>query len=516
MQSLEEIAQAQLTMCKIFDATLSKALESFVQADMRGVDMLKSEADGQTVLAEQMLFKYLTGRPTLSANDRTEEETKAESPPPKSTFSKLWSREGSGSRRTPSTDPSLDKAISAANWRLNLEEIRLNQATAELKRFQFTKLLLDVKNRRNLELSEGVVSSAQGMQGFFHSCQDRLAGPLSMMTRIEERQREARIAHQKIEMPVWLERMNLIVKVLSNFQSSAAEASQVAYAVAAGDPVLIDKQTTDVGGLENEVEFWQVPSILARSSRYRREAPVGVLHEGWLYQKVSSMLSLASWTRRWFMLKKDGIYCLESSAELKRENTGHSTTKVKICDVVLCTVREINNDSTGRFRFELIAPQQKPLLLMARGPTEMQAWIKAIRHAVEKQLVHGDPENENLNQNIGKLKRDRRSTEIAMTVFKKESPLSLENAILEEQSEVGSDDEEEHAERSPLVAMVLSANSTCADCRKKKPDWVSLNLGVLVCLECSGVHRSLGVHVSKVRLSEHCSWLLLESWLLPS
>jgi hypothetical protein len=66
-KSLEEIAQAQLTMCKIFDATLSKALESFVQADMRGVDMLKSEADGQTVLAEQRIFKYITGRPTLSA-----------------------------------------------------------------------------------------------------------------------------------------------------------------------------------------------------------------------------------------------------------------------------------------------------------------------------------------------------------------------------------------------------------------------------------------------------------------
>lgn len=42
-------------------------------------------------------------------------------------------------------------------------------------------------------------------------------------------------------------------------------------------------------------------------------------------------------------------------------------------------------------------------------------------------------------------------------------------------------------------------NSTCADCAAQNPDWASINLGVLVCMNCSGVHRSLGVHISKVR-----------------
>lgn len=36
-------------------------------------------------------------------------------------------------------------------------------------------------------------------------------------------------------------------------------------------------------------------------------------------------------------------------------------------------------------------------------------------------------------------------------------------------------------------------------CRAADPDWASLNLGILLCIECSGVHRQLGVHVSKVR-----------------
>ena len=287
-------------MTKMFDATLSQALESFVQADMRGVNMMKEEADSQTLEAEQMFNKYITGKPTLLHHGHDEGGEGHDTTAPKSAFSKLWRRDssgGSGSRGSHhgGGDPALDKAIAGANWRLNLEEIRLNQATAELKRFQFTKLLLDVKNRRNLELSEGAVASAGAMQNFFRSSLDRMEGSILQMSRIEERQREARQAHQKIEMPVWLERMNLIVKVLSTFQGSAAEASQVVYAVEAGDPIFIDKQITDIARLEQATKLWEVPSILAKSSRYRREAPAGVIHEGWLYQKVSKMLSMNAW-----------------------------------------------------------------------------------------------------------------------------------------------------------------------------------------------------------------------------
>ena len=42
-------------------------------------------------------------------------------------------------------------------------------------------------------------------------------------------------------------------------------------------------------------------------------------------------------------------------------------------------------------------------------------------------------------------------------------------------------------------------NKFCADCSAPNPDWASLNLGILICHECSGIHRSLGVQVSKIR-----------------
>lgn len=44
----------------------------------------------------------------------------------------------------------------------------------------------------------------------------------------------------------------------------------------------------------------------------------------------------------------------------------------------------------------------------------------------------------------------------------------------------------------------VAGNNSCADCGASEPDWASLNLGVLLCIECSGVHRNMGVHISKV------------------
>ncbi|GIX65806.1 GTPase-activating protein [Babesia caballi] len=45
----------------------------------------------------------------------------------------------------------------------------------------------------------------------------------------------------------------------------------------------------------------------------------------------------------------------------------------------------------------------------------------------------------------------------------------------------------------------IEGNNICADCGCRSPRWASVNLGVLLCINCSGVHRTLGVHLSQVK-----------------
>ena len=52
----------------------------------------------------------------------------------------------------------------------------------------------------------------------------------------------------------------------------------------------------------------------------------------------------------------------------------------------------------------------------------------------------------------------------------------------------------------------ISGNNICADCPARNPQWASVSLGIFMCLECSGHHRSLGVHISFVRSVTMDSW----------
>ncbi|KAL1969984.1 hypothetical protein VTN77DRAFT_6389 [Rasamsonia byssochlamydoides] len=53
----------------------------------------------------------------------------------------------------------------------------------------------------------------------------------------------------------------------------------------------------------------------------------------------------------------------------------------------------------------------------------------------------------------------------------------------------------------------LEHNKICADCKRNKhPRWASWNLGVFICIRCSGIHRGMGTHISRVKSVDLDSW----------
>ncbi|XP_069322075.1 arf-GAP with SH3 domain, ANK repeat and PH domain-containing protein 1 isoform X4 [Eulemur rufifrons] len=48
----------------------------------------------------------------------------------------------------------------------------------------------------------------------------------------------------------------------------------------------------------------------------------------------------------------------------------------------------------------------------------------------------------------------------------------------------------------------LPGNDVCCDCGSSEPTWLSTNLGILTCIECSGIHREMGVHISRIQSLE--------------
>ncbi|XP_060679211.1 arf-GAP with SH3 domain, ANK repeat and PH domain-containing protein 1-like isoform X1 [Hemiscyllium ocellatum] len=48
----------------------------------------------------------------------------------------------------------------------------------------------------------------------------------------------------------------------------------------------------------------------------------------------------------------------------------------------------------------------------------------------------------------------------------------------------------------------MPGNDVCCDCGAPDPTWLSTNLGILTCIECSGIHREMGVHISRIQSLE--------------
>nr|XP_005006936.1 arf-GAP with coiled-coil, ANK repeat and PH domain-containing protein 2 isoform X1 [Cavia porcellus] len=208
---------------------------------------------------------------------------------------------------------------------------------------------------------------------------------------------------------------------------------------------------------------------------YNVDAANGIVMEGYLFKRASN--AFKTWNRkkpdhirRWFSIQNN---------QLVYQKKFKDNPTVVVEDLRLCTVKHCE-DIERRFCFEVVSPT-KSCMLQADSEKLRQAWIKAVQTSIATAYREKGDESEKLD--------------------KKSSPStgSLDS---------GSESKEKLLKGESALQRVqcIPGNASCCDCGQADPRWASINLGITLCIECSGIHRSLGVHFSKVRS------LTLDTW----
>ena len=186
-------------------------------------------------------------------------------------------------------------------------------------------------------------------------------------------------------------------------------------------------------------------------------------------------------------------------------------------DLRMAAVRPALN-AERRFCFEVITPSRKdPRIYQATSDDDRSNWINsinsAVQSAVEGRATHATPQ-----RNVSE--REVRGRDIGSVLTGKSSSLSgshgqhnlnrrPESPGMNRRVTVGarpsyigtsSSFGDNPSKLLELVRAADAGNYSCADCGStSRVEWVSLNLGIILCIECSGIHRSLGTHITKIR-----------------
>ncbi|XP_047230210.1 arf-GAP with coiled-coil, ANK repeat and PH domain-containing protein 2-like isoform X2 [Girardinichthys multiradiatus] len=201
---------------------------------------------------------------------------------------------------------------------------------------------------------------------------------------------------------------------------------------------------------------------------YNVDADNGIAMEGYLFKRASN--AFKTWNRRWFSIQNN---------QLVYQKKFKDNPTVVVEDLRLCTVKHCE-DIERRFCFEVVSPT-KSCMMQADSEKLRQAWIKAVQNSIATAFRDKGDNGEKL---------DRKSST---------STGSLDS---------GGEPKERSLKGESALQKVLAipGNACCCDCGQADPRWASINLGITLCIQCSGIHRSLGVHFSKVRS------LTLDSW----
>ncbi|XP_034035856.1 arf-GAP with coiled-coil, ANK repeat and PH domain-containing protein 2-like isoform X3 [Thalassophryne amazonica] len=205
---------------------------------------------------------------------------------------------------------------------------------------------------------------------------------------------------------------------------------------------------------------------------YNVDADNGIAMEGYLFKRASN--AFKTWNRsplrRWFSIQ---------NSQLVYQKKFKENPTVVVEDLRLCTVKHCE-DIERRFCFEVVSPT-KTCMMQADSEKLRQAWIKAVQNSIATAFRDKGEDSEKLDR-----KSSTSTGSLDSSGETKERSLKGESALQK--------------------VLAVPGNACCCDCGQADPRWASINLGITLCIQCSGIHRSLGVHFSKVRS------LTLDTW----
>lgn len=189
--------------------------------------------------------------------------------------------------------------------------------------------------------------------------------------------------------------------------------------------------------------------------------------------KQSTPIKRSTWKRTYF--------------ELKGDQFRYYNGKWNNIDLRLCMVREMKN-ADRRNCFEIVSPI-KTFHLQTDNEYEMFEWISTLQNAIGRALHSERATPEEIE--AAKLANSKATSAMfGIKPTEKEKKRHRQEILAKKKQK-----EEEMIQK----IRELPGNGICADCGKPDPEWASSNLGITLCITCSGIHRGLGVHVSKVR-----------------
>uniref|UniRef100_A0A4W5NTT1 Arf-GAP with coiled-coil, ANK repeat and PH domain-containing protein n=1 Tax=Hucho hucho TaxID=62062 RepID=A0A4W5NTT1_9TELE len=186
------------------------------------------------------------------------------------------------------------------------------------------------------------------------------------------------------------------------------------------------------------------------------DAPNGVVMEGYLFKRASN--AFKTWNRRWFSIQ---------NSQLVYQKKLKDSLTVVVEDLRLCSVKPCE-DIERRFCFEVVSPT-KSCMLQAESEKLRLAWIQAVQASIAS-AYRESPDYHYVER------LDRTASPSVSSIDSASEP-------------------RERSMRGESILhriQCLPGNEYCCDCGQADPRWASINLGILLCIECSGIHSLYG------------------------